>query len=121
MFLLQQILPSALLALVAGVGLLLIGRVLRWHSALLESAAVALAYAAGHAWLVGRPAFPPVEATGWLFYGTVLALGAAALDRAVAGRPPRRRLAGGRGFAAGRLLRPLENPPWTPLLPAGDL
>lgn len=61
-----------------------LGWALRGDASRTASLSVAAAYPAGHAAIVGWPAFPPVEATQWLVY---LALGAGALA-ALGGRNP---------------------------------
>ena len=78
MFLLKQILPSAIMAMMVAVGVC--GLALLWEKererSVLGPLAVGIAYAIGHLFTVGRVSFPPADTTNWLPY---LAVAAASL------------------------------------------
>jgi hypothetical protein len=77
MFLLKQILPAALLAMMVAAGVCGFALFLRKGHArsVLTPLAVGIAYFAGHSFIVGRVSFPPTDTTNWLPY---FALAAAA-------------------------------------------
>lgn len=73
MFLLQQLLPGVLAAVLLSGALAMGGRLFR-VSNWADAVALGIGYACGHLVTAGWPAFPPAEATQWLPY---FALGAA--------------------------------------------
>jgi hypothetical protein len=70
MSLLEQILPSAIVAMVVAAGLC--GLALFWGKDRLRGAlgplAIGLAYLSGHFWITGWVTFPPGDTTNWLPY-----------------------------------------------------
>jgi hypothetical protein len=83
MSLLQQILPSAIVAMMVAAGIC--GLALYWGKERARAAsgpvALGLAYLSGHLVITGRVAFPPADTTNWLPY---FALAAAVLGAACA-------------------------------------
>ena len=67
MFLVRQLLPGILVALLVSGVLTIVGRLWKANS-WADAIAVAAGYAAGHTVTAGWPAFPPIEATQWLPY-----------------------------------------------------
>jgi hypothetical protein len=88
MSLLQQILPSAIVAMTVAAGIC--GLALYWGKERVRAAAgpvaLGLAYLSGHLVITGRVTFPPTDTTNWLPY---LALAAAALGASCALVPTR--------------------------------
>ena len=79
MFLLQQLLPGVLVAVLISGVFAIAGRLWRtnnWADAL----ALAIGYAGGHAMTAGWPAFPAPEATQWLPYFALAAMLLGVLD-----------------------------------------
>jgi hypothetical protein len=115
MFLLQQVLPSSLLALAVAAaiaGLAIFCRNERVRAAMVFFG-LALGYAAGHLLITGLPKLPPADTTNWLPY-----LGLAAGIAGVAGlfvRSPMRWLLFGVISAGGLwlLLAPMFRDSWT--------
>jgi hypothetical protein len=75
MFLLRQILPATIIAMmvagsICGVAFLTRKEAVR---TLLASLALGAAYAAGHIFITGWPSFPPKDTTNWLPYFAVIA------------------------------------------------
>jgi hypothetical protein len=70
MFLLKQILPAAIIAMVVAAGVC--GLALLWGKERVRGALAALAlgvaYFAGHFFIIGRVSFPPADTTNWLPY-----------------------------------------------------
>lgn len=70
MFLLQQILPAAVIAMVVAAGVS--GVALFWGKERTRGAfaplAIGIAYFAGHLFVAGRVSFPPTDTTNWLPY-----------------------------------------------------
>lgn len=85
MFLLRQLLPGILVALLVSGVLTIVGRLWKANS-WADAIAVAAGYAAGHAVTAGWPAFPPIEATHWLPYLGIAVTILAVLDTLL--RPP---------------------------------
>jgi hypothetical protein len=85
MFLLKQILPAAIIAMMATAAIC--GLALCWKResarGALGAVALGVAYCAGHFFVTGRVAFPPSDTTNWLPYfalaGAALGAGCAAL------------------------------------------
>ena len=77
MFLIRQLLPGILVALLVSGVFTIVGRLWKANS-WTDAIAVGIGYAVGHAVTAGWPAFPPIEATQWLPYfgiaGTLLAV-----------------------------------------------
>ena len=67
MFLIRQLLPGILVALLVSGVITIVGRLWRANS-WADAIAIAIGYAAGHVVATGWPAFPPIEATQWLPY-----------------------------------------------------
>jgi hypothetical protein len=73
-FLVRQLLPGILVALLVSGVLTIVGRLWKANS-WADAIAVAAGYAAGHMVTAGWPAFPPIEATQWLpFLGIAVAI-----------------------------------------------
>ena len=67
MFLIRQLLPGILVALLVSGVFTIVGRLWKANS-WTDAIAVGVGYAVGHAVTAGWPAFPPIEATQWLPY-----------------------------------------------------
>jgi hypothetical protein len=93
MFLLKQILPGVIAAMLIAGGLSMIAARLaalsgrEKNSAWLYTAALTLAYAGGHALTAGVPAVPPADATLWLFYFAFITAFIGAIDSTVRNVP----------------------------------
>lgn len=85
MFLLQQLLPGVLVAVLLSGVFAIVGRLWRANN-WADAVALAIGYAGGHAVTAGWPAFPPSEATQWLPYFALATMFLAVLD--VFLRPP---------------------------------
>jgi hypothetical protein len=79
MFLLQQLLPGMLIALLLSGVFAIAGRLWRVNG-WADAVALAVGYAGGHAATAGWPAFPPLEATQWLPYFALATMFLAVLD-----------------------------------------
>lgn len=88
MFLLKQILPAAIMAMMVAAGLC--GLALCWGRERTRCAfaplAIGLAYFAGHSFVTGWTSFPPADTTNWLPY---FALATAVLGATCAVLPPK--------------------------------
>ena len=85
MFLLRQILPGILVALLVSGVFTIVGRLWKANS-WTDAIAVGVGYAVGHAVTAGWPAFPPIEATQWLPYFGIAVTLLAVIDTML--RPP---------------------------------
>jgi len=85
MFLLQQLLPGVLVAVLLSGVVAIVGRLWRANN-WADAVALAIGYSGGHAVIAGWPAFPPSEATQWLPYFALATMFLAVLD--VFLRPP---------------------------------
>ena len=85
MFLIRQLLPGILVALLVSGVLTIVGRLWKANS-WTDAIAVGVGYAVGHAVTSGWPAFPPVEATQWLPYFGIAVTILAVIDTLL--RPP---------------------------------
>jgi hypothetical protein len=84
-FLIRQLLPGILVALLVSGVFTIVGRLWKANS-WTDAIAVGIGYAVGHAVTAGWPAFPPIEATQWLpYFGLAVTL-LAIIDTLV--RPP---------------------------------
>jgi hypothetical protein len=79
MFLLQQLLPGVLVAVLLSGVFAIVGRLWRANN-WADAVALAIGYAGGHAVTAGWPAFPPSEATQWLPYFALATMFLAVLD-----------------------------------------
>lgn len=79
MFLLQQLLPGVLIAVLLSGVFAIVGRLWRANN-WADAVALAVGYAGGHAVTAGWPAFPPAEATQWLPYFALATMFLAVLD-----------------------------------------
>ncbi|MFZ0712153.1 MAG: hypothetical protein WAM53_19085 [Terrimicrobiaceae bacterium] len=79
MFLLQQLLPGMLAAVLVSGVFAIVGRLWRANN-WADAVALGIGYASGHAVAVGWPAFPPSEATQWLPYFALAAAVLGVLD-----------------------------------------
>jgi hypothetical protein len=84
-FLVQQLLPGILVALLVSGVLTVVGRLWKANS-WVDAIAVGVGYAVGHAVTAGWPAFPPIEATQWLPYFGIAVTVLAVIDTLL--RPP---------------------------------
>ena len=85
MFLIRQLLPGILVALLVSGVFTIVGRLWKANS-WTDAIAVGVGYAVGHAVTAGWPAFPPVEATQWLPYFGIAVTILAVIDTLL--RPP---------------------------------
>ena len=85
MFLIRQLLPGILVALLVSGVFTIVGRLWRANS-WTDAIAVGAGYAVGHAVTAGWPVFPPVEATHWLPYFGIAVSILAVIDTLL--RPP---------------------------------
>jgi hypothetical protein len=84
-FLLRQLLPGILVALLVSGVVTIVGRLWKannWADAI----AIGIGYVAGHAVTAGWPAFPPIEAAHWLPYFAIAVTALAVFDTLL--RPP---------------------------------
>jgi hypothetical protein len=79
MFLLQQLLPGVLVAVLLSGVFAIVGRLWRANN-WADAVALAIGYAGGHTVTAGWPAFPPSEATQWLPYFALATMFLAVLD-----------------------------------------
>jgi hypothetical protein len=79
MFLLQQLLPGVLVAVLLSGVFAIVGRLWRANN-WADAVALAIGYTGGHAVTTGWPAFPPSEATQWLPYFALATMFLAVLD-----------------------------------------
>jgi hypothetical protein len=84
-FLVRQLLPGILVALLVCGVLTIVGRLWKANS-WTDAIAVVVGYAAGHGVTAGWPAFPPIEATQWLPYFGIAVTLVAVIDTML--RPP---------------------------------
>jgi hypothetical protein len=84
-FLIRQLLPGILVALLVSGILTIVGRLWKANS-WTDAIAVGAGYAVGHAVTAGWPAFPPIEATQWLPYFGIAVTILAVIDTLL--RPP---------------------------------
>ena len=85
MFLIRQLLPGILVALLVSGVFTIVGRLWKANS-WTDAIAVGAGYAVGHAVTAGWPAFPPIEATQWLPYFGIAVTILAVVDTLL--RPP---------------------------------
>jgi hypothetical protein len=84
-FLVRQLLPGILVALLVSGIFTIVGRLWKANS-WADAIAVGVGYAVGHAVTAGWPAFPPIEATQWLPYFGIAVTVLAVIDTLL--RPP---------------------------------
>jgi hypothetical protein len=84
-FLIRQLLPGILVALLVSGVFTIVGRLWKANS-WTDAIAVGAGYAVGHAVTAGWPAFPPIEATQWLPYFGIAVTVLAVIDTLL--RPP---------------------------------
>ena len=85
MFLIRQLLPGILVALLVSGAVTIVGRLWKANS-WADAIAVGLGYAVGHVVTAGWPPFPPIEATQWLPYLGIAVTILAVIDTLL--RPP---------------------------------
>jgi hypothetical protein len=84
-FLIRQLLPGILVALLVSGAVTIVGRLWKANS-WADAIAVGLGYAVGHVVTAGWPPFPPIEATQWLPYLGIAVTILAVIDTLL--RPP---------------------------------